>query len=799
MLRAALLALSTIAAGANVCAADEFAEYHAGLRERGLFGVSEGAALRAVGDGSLAPIERLPAAIELSRTFAVHAAFSAGAEREALWVEAAAAPDRFGAAHPGQPGAVRLEVRRAEVAAERALLRATDLLRAGTSPSVPAPDAATVDRELADAAGRLDELGGTLEQRRRDLSAGRSHATEPLPAAELVDLATEVRVLLAEVLAARAELAPADSPTRGELATRAETLAGRPSRGRSDRTATWRAVVVRADAARLAGRSSRAKREITLLEDGDPGPGGRAALAAAAVRVLLDEGRHADAADLLAKIRTDRGEPGGELSYWEVAVLVRLAGEMRAAGDDALAAKLLTRAGAVAESAAARVGGPWAWRAAVVVRDAVRSATPADAGSAPPAVTPPAAADLPAVRTAAKNYADDPTPRVGRDLRERLAEHRRDYPDAPSFAEATWRLARLEEARRQRTAALPLFRELLAAPRFAPDAAAGVARMHEGILGYLAAESRTAADPTVAVARQMQLDAARGRAITELTALADALPDGPLPASRAEQSLRTARVLLGGPRSRYDLADRLFARVSESARFASSKPERESRTAPFWRAAAVGAAAGRAVTAAAAGRFDDARTAARDAAGASPATLLATLDRLAALPDDLRLGVVRVTLAEALARNTGRLSAADRRRATRHRVAALRQSGRTGEAVALLDVELAAADAAGRTDVTLWRAAADLFSVADGPDRRPDALTLWNRIAAAAPAGSSAELAARLRAAGLLADLGRGDEAARLLAVTRVLHPAPPAPLRRDLDRLSRRLSGRTDVAAGRP
>ncbi|MCA9109261.1 MAG: hypothetical protein KDA52_04885, partial [Planctomycetaceae bacterium] len=67
---------------------DDLSRYFAGLRQRGLYRVAESDCLRRLADDHLAPGERARLAIELSRTYAEHATYSAGEERDELWDQA---------------------------------------------------------------------------------------------------------------------------------------------------------------------------------------------------------------------------------------------------------------------------------------------------------------------------------------------------------------------------------------------------------------------------------------------------------------------------------------------------------------------------------------------------------------------------------------------------------------------------------------------------------------------------------------------------------------------------------------
>ena len=858
MIRSILAAAVLLAGWIPVAAAGgvETAEdrFHAGLRDRGLFGVAERAAARDLADGDLTPSRRQAAAIRLALALVGRAAYADGADRAGLFREAADVLEDARRSFPAQP-AVRLDVTAARIEAAAAELAAGDALP-DLNPDAATRAAASIALAAADA--RLSLVSAELDRRRKDLARGRSRDTEPLSAEELADLAEVAAVERADINRLRAELSPPGSEDRGRYAgtARAAALPVRRERLRRRRTR------VLADAARLVGNPREAVEQLAGLPGAD----------AATLRARLAAGGPGDAAAFAAALRKAAVAAGrapvlgAEAEYWAAAATARLAGEARLAGRADLADDLLARLGSDAARAAAAHGGPWGRRvqrlaatagktagfspelaaavaaaeaepvgsagraekllaaaelalgdddaaAAAVLSLASRAADAAPAGTFLDRLEPllrgalgrfpdrpgfgpggSAGVHLRLCGVLADQYAAEPTKETHRAVAAALSEHRVRFADSRTAAAATWRLARHEETRNQRSRAVPLYRALLTDPTRGAAAAAGLARSHEGVLRYLDAEIARETDPVRAVARRLQRADRHAAAVAELLPLAEAedSPEaGPAAlAARAELQLRTARVLLAAPPGTdpdVPAADRLLAHVRDAAA-RLGEPERTA----FWRFAAAEAARRGAVTAARLGRFEAAAALA------------------ASLPDDpAALGGVLAAWADVPAAgvnfNKARLALADRvlgaappagvRRAARTaRAASLLAAGRPTEAARdLLDVLSAGHDPA------VAALAARAVAESRSPELAAEAVAAWRRAEDAEPAGSAAWLLARARRIAGLRAAGDDAGAAKLLAVTRVLHPAaghPDARVRRRYAALSRALDP-PPVAAG--
>ncbi|QDT15191.1 hypothetical protein [Alienimonas californiensis] len=840
--------------------------YHAGLLERGLFGVAEGASLRTLRDPLSTPTAEQTAAVRLAAALAEHARYTDGPERDALLARAAEALADVRQRHPELP-AVRTDLAHALLDAADALRRGRDALPE-LRPTREQTDAAGAALRAVDA--RLEALHTTLEDRRRDLTRGRSRDVEPLTAEELVDLTERAALALAELRLIRAELTPEQRP-RQSLSESAEAFA-LPIR-RVD-SAAKRSVLL-ADSRRLSVDSRGAAEALA----GVAGPRGDAAVAAS-LRLRLDTAGPGEAAARVATLRGDERTPtvlGPETEFVAAVALARLAAEARAAERGDLADRLLARLRRDADRAVAVHGGPWAARAARIadlagraaglppaVAAAVERADALEAAGAPDAPAARLAAArlalaagvapdvlLPLIERAATASRDDmvellsealtdaepsagaasahlqlcsllaerferrPTPAAHRALADALNDHRARFAAFPTAAAATWRLARHEEVRDQRSQALPLYRELLDDPVRGPAAAAGLARCYEGILTWLSeqeTEARATGEPTIALARRRQRTERRAAAVEELVPLvaasldADAKADAPplVAAARVELQLRTARVLLDGDEptaalmpADADVADRLLTAV----RAAAGPRTKDDPRAAFWRAAHREATARGAVTAARRGRFAEAArlAAAVPDDAAALLTISAGWEDAARSPSGGTAPPAFAAARSALAERLLSLSLSDdERRTVRVRgAAALLDRGEPTAAA----TELLAVLEAGH-DPQIAELAAQAVAASRSPEVAAAALAAWRQAEAAETDGSAGWLTARARRIAGLHAAGRTDEAARLLAVTRLLHPglpqADPA-ARRRFAALGRALGEPTGVARGLP
>ena len=552
----------------------------------------------------------------------------------------------------------------------------------------------------------------------------------------------------------------------------------------------WAAVASArlAGEARAAGRAdladellARSARDADRAAAAHGGPWGRRA-----VRVAAAAGRSAGfSPELAAAVAAAEGEPPG--SPAEAAALLAAA-ELALAADDATAAAVLPLAARAADAGAA---GTVRDRLIPLLRSAL-DRFPAAPGFGPGSS---AGVHLRLCGALAGAYAAAPSVAAHRALAAALAEHRVRFAESPTAAAATWRLARHEETRNQRSRAVPLYRALLADPARRAAAAAGLARSHEGVLKYLAGEIARETDSTAAAARRVQRADRHAAAVADLLPLAGAAdPPGASRASiaaLAELRLRTARVLLAAPPGQVrDLpaAGRLLARVRDAAAGAG-----DGEDTAFWRVAAWEAAARGAAVAAETGRFAEAAALAESLPD-DPAVLapvLAAWSRAAG--GGAAFAAARLALADrALAAGP---PGAGRRSARAARAASLLATGRPSEAAAeLLDLLADGHDA--ETAALAARAVARSRS----PELAAAALDAWARAEAAEREGSAGWLLARARRVAGLRAAGRTGDAAKLLAVTALLHPAadhPEARVRRTYAALSRAVTP-APVADGR-
>ncbi|NNJ28180.1 hypothetical protein LzC2_42920 [Planctomycetes bacterium LzC2] len=161
----------------------------------------------------------------------------------------------------------------------------------------------------------------------------------------------------------------------------------------------------------------------------------------------------------------------------------------------------------------------------------------------------------------------------------------------------------------------------------------------------------------------------------------------------------------------------------------------------------------------------------------------------------LQFAAARSALAERLLKLS--LSETERRTARVRRASALLDRGEPTAAANDLLIVLAAGH-----DAEVAELAAEAVARSRSPQLAAASLEAWRKAEAAEPDGSANWLAARARRIAGLHAAGRTDDAARLLSVTKLLHPGVPAAspeTRRRFAALARTLGEPTGIAHGLP
>ena len=829
---ALLISAVVLFAGSNSAGAEASAvqRYYAGLRQRGLFDLAEGAALRQL--ASAVPAERRAVlAAELAITFAEHAKYLQGEEQADLWRRAEATlEDAVAVAQP--PERWRLELVRGELELSRG-----ETLRwlAELIPEQPAYWQ-RAEAALAAAAEQLAAVEASLTQAMR--SAVIRQALPAGSAADLAEWRTQARLSLGIAEMERARLLPAEQ--RGPLLTAAAAhlspVAGGPDRA----AAAWRATVLLADVARLSGDFDLARRRLAALDLALLPEAAKDAVAAVSAALLVDENRPDKALELLLGYRRLRGQLSGELRLLQLQALLSAAAMMQQLDRVEEAAALYAQVETVVGWVETEQGGYWAYRARLRARsaeaamrfgaDVVAKMTVAqaklaagqtDAALAGYAEAIALAADRPEVAASladtrarvllqagrfaeaeaafhevARDFSTTPSAApahllsavaLGR-LYEgspgdasrtaymaRLEEHRQRYAGTATAAEATWRLGRFQENRRQYSLAIPLFRTLIQDNAKRAVARAALARCYDELLGFLAAERRAAATPAIAAVRDAQFVNWSTTAVAELTPLVASLPGRvePLSAQEAELGLRAARILARVPASLASdapSADRVIETLVRAAAVAHPADE-----TAFWSSLRETLRPLQIASLAARGETQQAAALVGQMGEASPRDVLATLRGLSNLPPATspeplskprRADLIRQT-ASLLARQRAELSPSDVRELDEALAQAdLLEGNATAAAIRFKQL------LAQRPDdkLLLERAATALLGSAETATRE-QALDYLQRLENLERSGTAAWLAVRCQRIAALAATGDLPQARKLLGVTRILHP----------------------------
>lgn len=815
--------------------------YFGGLRQRGLFDLAEGEALRRLAAGP--PVEeRALLVAELARTFGEHAKYVDDPEQTDLAGRADAAIVEFLEANPRFPGRVGFDVLRGELALTRG-----ETLRWLAELQPERPDGR---RQAAAAlASAVEHLGGAekaLDRRLRDRLKGRTtERGEPLAAADLAELLTRTRLALGEAELERARLG--DSPP--DRLAAAERPLALVAKGPATDEPTWRAQVLYAEAARLGGKPDVTRRRLAAIDTASLPDPAKDAVAAVMTNLLLDENKPDRAVDFLIDYRRTRGSLTGELLLLQVRGLAQAAAAVEKLGNKAEAEALRQQIPTVARWAEEQQGGYWAYRVRLAARDAERSSRygaevaeqvrRAEAALAARRTDEAVAAYAEAERLAAADpavasrfaytrasillkaerleeaaaafaavvatYPDsdkapeahllsayalgrlndrEPTPERRDAYSARLEEHRTRFPGTPTAAEATLRLARLLEQRRQHSQAIPLLKEIASDPERGPSARAGVARNYENLLLHLESARKSATTPAEAAARDAQVAEWSFAAVRDLTGLTEPLRLGaprtqPLSAAEAELALRSARILTNhgdDPAA----TDRLLDLLAEAVAVEHPDAEKE-----FWTAAGRSMLPLRVLSLAARNRGAEAIELIESLADAPPGDLLAVVQGLAGLGDAAsgaaapaafgaadgpvgpRLDDLRQTAADLLSRRRAELSPEEARQLDLALAKANLAGGRA--AAAAEQYEAALADRPNDKGL-LTRAATELLDSGE-PEAARKARGYWRRLEGLEKAGTEAWLRARAKVVESSLALGDVAEARKVLTATRLLHP----------------------------
>ncbi|MGE0377349.1 MAG: hypothetical protein AB7Q45_18210 [Planctomycetaceae bacterium] len=827
--RVCRLALLLLVMDGNVAAprasADEgLARYYAGLRERGLHRLAESDCLRRLADERIADGSRAELSIELSRTYAEHAALRTGEEGEELWDRASHVLDVL--LEAGAEGAYRelLLAQRAFVDAQRgaqlrwqaelfpldepAKAHAAEILRAALSRLEPLP--AALDAQLRAA---LDQPPG---------DRGRPAAPEP---SRYRDLRRTVEFRIAAATVDLAKVLPTGADRAAALDQADAALRELAKTPKPDQAA-WLSEVLLIEVQRLKGDIDRVGSLVTALEGRNPPTEVRDAAAAQAVRAALDAGRPDAALERLQSHRGENGTASDELTELVVETLL----SARRVAFDKQQPELAKDLMAEAESCATNLTGAWGDRSRVLI-DAAREADTygpqlAESvrrakwawrnGNLEEAISryhdavaeahrsrqtefavefaiamatlqtevrrydgavitltglldnypdSPRAADAHLLRAYAlgRQYEQRPDDERRKDYREALEEHRLKFVDSPTVAEATWMLARLEEYEQYWSEAVALLESIPPDSARNADAQARLAAVYEHALSDL----KRRGQPT----GEWEL-----RAIAALTAAVSTFPPAaaPLSAPQTETAWRLARLLLGQPQPDFAAADTLLERVLESDAAAdASEPDASAAFDQTPTARLAAASQLRIVSLAGQGRLDEAREVVRQLERRSPDRLLDVLGGLTTAAGQVGLehkqtvGTLQLEVSQSLDSRRETLSEEQRLKLDESLALAYAALGRMPQAAAVYEKLLWQQPGNARIIESLARLYESNGTISDVRN----ASKQWQALERLQRQGSPAWLESRYHLAWCSHRLGDDGAARKLIGVTRVLYP----------------------------
>ncbi len=360
-------------------------------------------------------------------------------------------------------------------------------------------------------------------------------------------------------------------------------------------------------------------------------------------------------------------------------------------------------------------------------------------------------------------YDEKPTPARREEYTRVLDEHRIRYAGSPTFPEATWMLARLNERRGKIAAALELFKSIPRDHKRGPTAQVAVAQCYETILERL----REIHEP---------VDVWQEEAVT---ALREMLSRSSKPAEwsteNAEIAMRLARILLHEKPAQFAAADKLL--VQAGAALGPAKEPAAEATSPD---AASPVAATRAlvrqlqvISLAGQGRFADARELLRQLSTTSPAELLRILDGIAPLQSGESedpfhdLGELQLEAALRLGEHRGELAPAEQRRLDECLARAYVAVGQKRRGIEIYEDLLKQAP----RDKPLLTAYAELLTRCGNTDCLKKAVTTWRKLEGLCQEAGPEWFAMRYQVCSALFALNETGEACKLVKVTRLVYP----------------------------
>lgn len=817
---AALLGL-TFTCGRSL-ADDVHDRYFQGLRERRLFSVAEGYALRRLAEPGLPAITRTELTIELSRTLAEHATYRTGQEQEELWRQARGVIEDLLRASPDNPRADQLELQAAIILALRGASLRWRVELAFQDSRIH--DQALL--QLQSAVSRLQEVESRLQNHIKTAHVlTPAEQAEGAPGrAELRELAREAAYRMAIAYLDLGRILPA-GPNRTAALHEANQRFVQLSPPRSNDDISLTCRLYRAEIARRQSDPDAARALLDALER-DSKPGIEHRIAAERVRLELDRDRPDLALQQLLDFGHKYGTLTDELAALNVEALLDAWDVARARGESDLAAELIDKARRID----ATIGQPWRARSRMLLEtatdaarygrelaDVIRAARSAwqngDIDQAGDqyglAITQALGSDqkelahelqltrasilLQSARYSeaatefravadnsgdtdqkgdahllyayclGKQWEDHPSPEHRAAYVAALEEHRQQFAGQSSRDEATWMLACVLDAGNEWEAAIDCYSELPSDYPRAAQARARIAALYEQQLQHL----RETDQPT---------SAWEVRAVEQLTGFLDYFPVPParLDRTQAEIAVRLARILLNRPNPSYADADALLKRVRQSCDIAEREAEQDRQTVDDgWNELSLASTRLQIVALAGQAQTDQARELLTRLDQTGPQELLTILSGLAEISrnTDARvrreLADLQIQAADRLMRQRDQLDATSQWLLDKTRAEAYEVRGRPHDALIVYDAMLKVQPRNKR----LVRKRAELLASTGDAGELEQAYDSWKQLMGLEKRGTRGWLQARYELAACSLQLGRVEEARKLVGVTKLLYP----------------------------
>ncbi len=271
-----------------------------GLRSRALFELAETFCSQRLAGGELAPAEQAWLTVEMSRTWAQHAANSPPEQRAERWNRAEDVVRRFLEDNPEHPFALLLRLQAVRVRVDRAELLREEAEVLPASQARGEQAIALLQQAQAD----LERLAGETESQLREAGTPIPGGAERrLSAAQLTELLREIEFQLARATRNLGQCYPAGSDDRAAALSQAAAVLDRLAGLPTDHRLTWPARLDQARCLRLLGDYETAAGKLQAILQENPPVGVRLQARAEQIELALDRRQLSQAIALAGKGR----------------------------------------------------------------------------------------------------------------------------------------------------------------------------------------------------------------------------------------------------------------------------------------------------------------------------------------------------------------------------------------------------------------------------------------------------------------------------------------------------------------